>query len=101
MIDQRAYSHIITFEYFLKKLAALGVPLSDTARALLAGTPLAKQKVRFHFGDIQLYVCEKIAEASHAVATPAPAAQRSARGADVPKRPSEVAVPRDVQSSRL
>jgi hypothetical protein len=80
MIDKRAYSHIITFEYFLKKLAALGVPLSDTARGLLARTPLAKLKVRFHFGDIQLYVCEKIADAAPRAASTAapPAARQSA-----------------------
>ena len=34
MIHKQAYSHIITFEYFLKKLAALGVPASEAARAL-------------------------------------------------------------------
>ena len=63
MIHKQAYSHIITFEYFLKKLHALGVPASEAARALVARTPLSKLHVRFHFGDIQLYVCEKVAEA--------------------------------------
>ena len=76
MVDKRAYSHIITFEYLLKKLAALGVPIGDAARDLLGRTPLAKLKIRFHFGDIQLYVCEKIAEAVPAAR--ATAAQRSA-----------------------
>ena len=33
VVHQQAYSHIITFEYFLKKLAALGVPGSEVARA--------------------------------------------------------------------
>ena len=64
IVHHEAYSHIITFEYFLRKLAALGVPGSEAARALLAKTPLSKLKIRFHFGDIQLYVCEKIAEVS-------------------------------------
>ena len=62
----------------MKKLAALGVPLSEVARGLLARTPLAKLKVRFHFGDIQLYVCEKINESVAAASIRAPAAQRSA-----------------------
>ncbi|HLK93010.1 MAG TPA: methyltransferase domain-containing protein [Polyangia bacterium] len=62
LVHHEAYSHIITLEYFLKKLAALGVPGSEAARALLARTPASKLKLRFHFGDIQLYVCEKIAE---------------------------------------
>ena len=78
MIDKRAYSHIITFEYFLKKLSALGVPIGETARGLLGRTPLSKLKMRFHFGDIQLYVCEKISEALPAASTSLPAAQRSA-----------------------
>jgi SAM-dependent methyltransferase len=78
VIDQRAYSHIITFEYLLKKLAALGVPLSDKFRGILARTPLGKLKVRFHFGDIQLYVCEKINQSVPAASASVPAAQRSA-----------------------
>jgi 2-polyprenyl-3-methyl-5-hydroxy-6-metoxy-1,4-benzoquinol methylase len=80
IVHKQSYSHIITFEYFLKKLAALGVPASETARALVARTPLSKLKVRFHFGDIQLYVCKKIAvpEATSAAWMPAAAMQRSA-----------------------
>ena len=78
MIHKRAYSHIITFEYFLKKLAALGVPAErHGARASWPRTPLAKLKVRFHFGDIQLFVCEKIADAApHVASTAAPPAAR-------------------------
>ncbi|HZK73416.1 MAG TPA: methyltransferase domain-containing protein [Clostridia bacterium] len=62
IVRHQPYSHIITVAYFLQKLAALGVPGSDAAGTLLALTPLSKLQIRFHFGDIQLYVCEKIAE---------------------------------------
>jgi 2-polyprenyl-3-methyl-5-hydroxy-6-metoxy-1,4-benzoquinol methylase len=75
VVRSESYSHIITFEYFLKKLAALGVPGSERARALVARTPLSKLKIRFHFGDILLYVCEKIADADAAATlTPTPRA---------------------------
>ncbi len=81
MLHHQAYSHIITFEYFLRKLAALGVPGSETARALIAQTPLSKLKIRFHFGDIQLYVCQKVGSAAPVAALPHAA---NGNGTDLP-----------------
>jgi hypothetical protein len=74
LIEARPYCHIITFEYFLRKLAALGIPGAEAARALIAKTPLRALKIPFHFGDIQLFVCEKVREA---VVATAPQAARS------------------------
>jgi dolichol-phosphate mannosyltransferase len=85
MIHNESYSHIISFEYFLKKLAALGIPGSEAARALVARTPLSQLKVRFHFGDIQLYVCEKIADADAAATlTPRPSPAATDRPSPAP-----------------
>ncbi len=79
IVHHQAYSHIITFEYMLRKLTALGIPGSEAARALVGRTPLSRLKVRFHFGDIQLYVCEKIAEAIPAAASAPASAQAQGR----------------------
>ena len=62
LVHNRPYCHIITFEYFLRKLAALGVPGANAARAVVAKTPLRKIFIPFRFGDIQLFVCEKVAD---------------------------------------
>jgi dolichol-phosphate mannosyltransferase len=61
-VHSRNYCHIITFEYLLRKLDALGVPGSEVARKIIASTPLAKLQIPFRFGDIRLYVCEKVRE---------------------------------------
>ncbi len=75
LIEARPYCcHIITFEYFLRKLAALGIPGAEAARALIDKTPLRAVKLPFRFGDIKLFVCEKVREA--AVASPPQAARR-------------------------
>jgi dolichol-phosphate mannosyltransferase len=81
LLHHQAYSHIITFEYFLRKLAALGVPGSEAARAIIARTPLSRLKLRFHFGDIQLYVCQKVGSV-----TPVASAHHASNGngADLP-----------------
>jgi dolichol-phosphate mannosyltransferase len=71
LVHHQAYSHIITFEYFLRKLAALGVPGAEAVRAAVAKTSLSRAKLRFHFGDIQLYVCAKVGSASAGESTPA------------------------------
>lgn len=66
LVHNRAYCHIITLEYFLRKLDALKVPGADQLRKLVKATPLSKVFVPFQFGDIQLYVCEKVRELSAA-----------------------------------
>jgi 2-polyprenyl-3-methyl-5-hydroxy-6-metoxy-1,4-benzoquinol methylase len=62
IVHARSYCHIVTGEYLLRKLAALGVPAADAMRQVVAKTPLGKLYVPFRFGDIQLYVCEKSGE---------------------------------------
>jgi SAM-dependent methyltransferase len=69
-IETRNYCHIITFDYFLRKLDAMGVPGAEIARTLVAGTPLRTLTIPFRFGDIQLFVCEKVRE------SPQPGGQR-------------------------
>jgi 2-polyprenyl-3-methyl-5-hydroxy-6-metoxy-1,4-benzoquinol methylase len=59
VIHARSYCHIVTSEYLLRKLSALGVPGADALRYVVARTPLGKLYVPFRFGDIRLYVCEK------------------------------------------
>jgi len=62
LVHNQAYCHIITLEYFLRKLDALKVPGADALRKAVKATPLSKVFVPFQFGDIQLYVCEKVRE---------------------------------------
>jgi len=59
IVHAQSYCHIVTGEYLLRKLSALGVPAADAVRQVVAKTPLGKLYVPFRFGDIQLYVCEK------------------------------------------
>jgi len=66
LIEARSYCHIITFEYFLRKLAALGIPGAETLRVQIDKTPLRALTIPFRFGDIQLFVCEKVREAARA-----------------------------------
>jgi dolichol-phosphate mannosyltransferase len=60
LVEARSYCHIITFEYFLRKLAALGIPGAEALRAQIDKTPLRALTIPFRFGDIQLFVCEKL-----------------------------------------
>ena len=62
LLDVRAYCHVVTLDYFLHKLIALGIPGARAARWLVQRTPLARLYVPFRFGDIQLFVCEKVEE---------------------------------------
>jgi SAM-dependent methyltransferase len=57
-----AYCHIITADYLMGKLHSLGVPGAIPVRRLLAKTRFARAYVPFRFGDIQLYVAEKVRE---------------------------------------
>jgi SAM-dependent methyltransferase len=68
LLHQQSYCHIITLDYLLSKLSALGVPAADAVRGLAAKLPM-QLYVPFRLGDIQLYVCEKVGEAdAHATA---------------------------------
>jgi dolichol-phosphate mannosyltransferase len=69
VLDVHSYCHIITADYFLHKLAALGIPGASLARKTLGITPLAKSYIPFRFGDIQLYVCEKLHDVAVTPAT--------------------------------
>jgi dolichol-phosphate mannosyltransferase len=94
MVHNRAYCHIITFEYFLRKLDALGVPAAAMLRGLVEKTPLANAFVPFRFGDIQLYVCEKVrnVEATESNETRARAA-KSVPPAEMPRVTTFGAIP--------
>jgi dolichol-phosphate mannosyltransferase len=74
-VHARNYCHIITFEYFLRKLDALGVPGAEKVREVVAASPLARLRIPFRFGDIRLFVCEKMRELD-AEGAPAPVAGR-------------------------
>jgi 2-polyprenyl-3-methyl-5-hydroxy-6-metoxy-1,4-benzoquinol methylase len=54
------YCHIITADYFMGKLASLGVPGARFARRVVRSTPLRRVYIPFRFGDIQLFVAEKV-----------------------------------------
>jgi dolichol-phosphate mannosyltransferase len=71
LVHARSYCHVITAEYFLHKVAALGFPGAEALRRVVARTPLAKRYIPFRFGDIQLYVCEKVRELDAAPASAA------------------------------
>lgn len=79
LVHNQAYCHIITFEYFLRKLTALGIPATEAARQIVEKTPARNVYLPFRFGDIQLFVCEKIAEVE-AADHPEPAHGKSSGG---------------------
>jgi 2-polyprenyl-3-methyl-5-hydroxy-6-metoxy-1,4-benzoquinol methylase len=60
LLHTRNYRHIITFEYFLRKVGAMGIPGADALRRVVERTPLRTIRIPFYFGDIQLFVCEKM-----------------------------------------
>jgi dolichol-phosphate mannosyltransferase len=62
LLHQQSYRHIVTLDYLLSKLTALGIPGAAALRAVAAKLPTANVYVPFYFGDIQLYVCEKFGE---------------------------------------
>jgi 2-polyprenyl-3-methyl-5-hydroxy-6-metoxy-1,4-benzoquinol methylase len=66
LLHTRNYCHIITFEYFLRKLTALGIPGAGALRGLVEKTPLRNVFIPFRIGDIQLFVCEKRRDVSAA-----------------------------------
>ena len=59
LIHRQRYTHIITFQYFLLKLDALGVPGARFLSRVVQKTPLKNMMIPFSFGDIQLFVCKK------------------------------------------
>jgi glycosyltransferase involved in cell wall biosynthesis len=63
LLHRQKYCHIITLDYFLIKLDSLGVPFTMFFRKLLRHTSLKNSYVPFRFGDIQMYVCEKVNDA--------------------------------------
>ncbi len=64
LTHRQSYTHIITFEYFLLKLDALGVPGARFLSSVVQKTPLKNIMIPFSFGDIQLFVCKKHETAS-------------------------------------
>jgi glycosyltransferase involved in cell wall biosynthesis len=60
LIYATTYCHIVTGEYFIKKLVRLRVPFAGALFKSLSALPLRKLMVPFRFGDIRMYVAEKI-----------------------------------------
>jgi len=60
MVYKTTYRHVITVDYFLQKLHLLGVPLVNFLRPLLNATSLRHVMIPFYFGDIRMYVAEKV-----------------------------------------
>ncbi len=56
----RPYRHVITLDYFLLKLVALGLPGARIFRTMSTNLRLSKFHVSFKFGDIKLYVAQKV-----------------------------------------
>lgn len=80
-----SYCHIITLDYLCIKLEGLGVPGARAVRWLVQRTPFRDSYIPFRFGDIQLFVYEKVRELEGAISDPV--AQADARAAD-PSNPS-------------
>jgi dolichol-phosphate mannosyltransferase len=72
LVHTRTYCHIITLEYLLHKLSALGAPGAEAVRALVEKTPLRSAYIPFRFGDIKLFVCEKVREVHAGASTVEP-----------------------------
>jgi 2-polyprenyl-3-methyl-5-hydroxy-6-metoxy-1,4-benzoquinol methylase len=63
VVEAKAYCHIITGEYFLRKLTSLGVPFVSRLQNTKVERLLKKLYLPFRFGDIQLIVAKKVREA--------------------------------------
>lgn len=59
VVHFQKYTHIITLEYLLIKLDALGVFGAKFLAKKVALTPLKNIMIPFSFGDIQLYICKR------------------------------------------
>lgn len=59
LIHVEAYCHVITFEYFLMKLGALGIPGAALLGKAVSRIFIGRMKVPFRFGDIKLFVARK------------------------------------------
>lgn len=60
LVHKSTYCHIISFEYFLEKLCRLRVPLAGWLANIIKMTPLSRTMLPFRFGDIRMYVAEKV-----------------------------------------
>jgi dolichol-phosphate mannosyltransferase len=60
LTHESTYCHIITGEYFLEKLRRLRVPMANILVGCLKCLPLHRVMLPFRFGDIRMYVAEKI-----------------------------------------
>jgi dolichol-phosphate mannosyltransferase len=86
LLHTRSYCHIITLDYFIGKLDALGVPAASALRAAVATTPIRSTYLPFRFGDIQLFVCEKVADVEAGLAKDVSAPANGVTGADTAYR---------------
>jgi 2-polyprenyl-3-methyl-5-hydroxy-6-metoxy-1,4-benzoquinol methylase len=60
LVDRSTYCHIINGEYFLEKLSSLRVPLANAVIGFMKFLPLHRVMLPFRFGDIRMYVAEKV-----------------------------------------
>jgi len=63
IVEDMKYCHIVTLEYLLGKLGTLDVPLADSLARAVSHLAWSRTEIRFHFGDIKLFVCRKVADA--------------------------------------
>lgn len=90
---QQSYCHIVTLDYLLLKLHALSLPGAELLRKLVARTPLRRVEIPFRFGDIQLFVAERSAEAAAFPAASEARSERPRPQLSPRQRPSEPALP--------
>jgi dolichol-phosphate mannosyltransferase len=60
LIYASTYCHVITADYLLKKLVRLRIPFAASVSKAAGILPLQKLMVPFRFGDIRMYVAEKM-----------------------------------------
>jgi 2-polyprenyl-3-methyl-5-hydroxy-6-metoxy-1,4-benzoquinol methylase len=75
------YCHIITAPYLMRKLESLGVPGAGALSRRFGNSPLRRLYIPFRFGDIQLFVAEKVRELSTETIAPDAVAQPAAQPA--------------------
>jgi len=59
LIHVESYCHIITCEYFFRKLNALGVPGTGIFSKIIGKSFIGALEIPFRFGDIKLFVARK------------------------------------------
>ena len=61
LVDEGKYTHVVTLEYLLSKLATLGLPGAGALARAASDSRLGRAEIPFRFGDIKLFVARKVA----------------------------------------